>query len=176
MKRVERIIYFRHSKANQRSDHDLYFLRNDQKTANAYRAGALDGYRNAPEQGVSSGTGVPCGHCLNIVPEGEGFLVVAHRPFSILQPYAETGPIFICQPDCSALSATEIPQVLEASPEYLIKGYTSNQRIKYGTGAIVPKENFTSKLSALLARSDLAFVDLRSAKNNCWLTRVTRQT
>ena len=66
--------------------------------------------------------------------------------------------------------------MLEASPEYLIKGYTSDERIKYGTGAIVPKENVTRKLSVLLADSNLAFVDIRSAKNNCWLTRVTRQT
>ena len=66
--------------------------------------------------------------------------------------------------------------MLEASPEYLIKGYTNDERIKYGTGAIVPKENVMPKLSALLTDSNLAFVDIRSAKNNCWLTRVTRQT
>ncbi len=146
------------------------------KIANAYRAGALDAYGNAAEHGVSSGTGVPCRHCLKIVPEGEGFVALAHRPFGTLQPYAETGPIFICESDCSTPSATEIPQVLEASPEYLIKGYTSDERIKYGTGAIVPKENVTRKLSVLLADSNLAFVDIRSAKNNCWLTRVTRHT
>ena len=34
------------------------------KTADAYRAGALDAYGNAAEHGVSIGTGVPCRHCL----------------------------------------------------------------------------------------------------------------
>ena len=95
MKRVERPIYLRQSKANKKSDHDLYFFRTDQKIANAYRAGALDAYGNAAEHGVSSGTGVPCHHCLKIVPEDEGFLALAHQPFGTLQPYAETGPIFI---------------------------------------------------------------------------------
>ena len=42
--------------------------------------------------------------------------------------------------------------MLEASPEYLIKGYTNDERIKYGTGAIVPKENVTRKLSVIFGR------------------------
>ena len=142
--------------------------------ARSYRTGALDAYDNAPELETSSGTGVPCRHCLKIVPEGEGVLVFAYRPFDTLHPYAETGPIFLCASECAAPSKTKLPEVLKASPEYLIKGYTADQRIKYGTGAIVPQAETDARLKELLQDPDLAFVDIRSAKNNCWLARVTR--
>ena len=142
--------------------------------AQAFRAGALDAYDNPPEREVSSGTGVPCRHCMKIVPKGAGVLVFAYRPFDTLHPYAETGPIFLCADDCSAPPKAEMPEVLKVSPDYLIKGYTANQRIKYGTGAIVPQGEADAKLNALLDDPELAFVDIRSAKNNCWLARVTR--
>lgn len=142
--------------------------------ANAYRAGAPDAYGNAPEHGISSGTGVPCRHCMKIVPKGAGFIVFAYRPFDSLHPYAETGPVFLCEESCTAPQANAFPEVLTASPEYLIKGYTPDQRIKYGTGAIVPQSGTREKLDELLGMQELAFVDIRSAKNNCWLARVVR--
>ena len=142
--------------------------------AQAFRAGALDAYDDPPELEISSGTGVPCRHCMKIVPKGKGVLVFAYRPFDTLHPYAETGPIFLCEAECSAPSKTEVPEVLKVSPNYLIKGYTANQRIKYGTGAIVPQPDTDAKLNELLDDPELAFVDIRSAKNNCWLARVTR--
>lgn len=145
------------------------------KEAEAFRTGALDAYGNPPERGVSSGSGVPCRHCMKIVPENEGYLVFAYRPFGALQPYAETGPVFICEANCAAPHKTNVPDVLNASPEYLIKGYTADERIKYGTGSIVAKENTGKKITELLRDDTLAFVDIRSAKNNCWLSRVARE-
>ena len=67
-----------------------------------------------------------------------------------------------------------MPEVLGVSPEYLIKGYTADQRIKYGTGAIVPVAKTTDRLKELFSDAEVSFVDVRSAKNNCWLTRVKR--
>jgi hypothetical protein len=144
--------------------------------AAAARTGAPDAYGNPPEHGISSGSGVQCRHCLKIVPEGEAFLVFAFRPFETLHPYAETGPVFICQNDCEAPLKIEVPEVLTVSPEYLIKGYTADERIKYGTGAIVPLAKTADRLDELLSDADLSFIDIRSAKNNCWLTRMTRTT
>ncbi|MGB7317168.1 MAG: DUF1203 domain-containing protein [Planktotalea sp.] len=144
------------------------------KQARAFQSGALDAYGNPPEKSVSDGAGVPCRHCLKLVPEGAGFLILAYRPFDGLHPYAETGPVFLCQDECDAPKNASIPDVLKASPEYLVKGYTADQRIKYGTGAVVPQAATLGKIKELLQQSDLSFVDVRSAKNNCWLARVTR--
>lgn len=141
------------------------------ETADAYRSGAPDAYGNIAERQISDGD-APCRCCLRSVPKGEEMLVLAHRPFSSLQPYAETGPVFICAKRCRPSQSSAIPQAL-ASKEYLLKGYSPDERIVYGTGQITPVEELASYADALLHRADVAFVDLRSAKNNCWQARLT---
>ena len=99
-------------------------------------------------------------------------LVFAHRPFNAPQPYAETGPVFLCADHCDAVAASpDIPPVV-VSPNYLLKGYSADERLVYGTGRVVPKDQIASYADALLDRSDIAFVDLRSATNNCWQARM----
>jgi len=46
-----------------------------------YRSGGLDANGQAPERRLSDGQGVPCRHCLDIVPAGSDYLILAHRPF-----------------------------------------------------------------------------------------------
>ena len=143
-------------------------------TARAYRAGTPDAHALAPERHVSGGPGNPCRHCLKPVPEGAGMLILAHRPFGALQPYAECGPIFLCAEACEAHDPAGFPAVLTLSPDYLIKGYTIEERIAYGTGAVVPLDRLEAEIAARLADPGIAFVDIRSARNNCWLARARR--
>lgn len=57
------------------------------------------------------------------------------------------------------------------SPAYLLKAYSLDERILYGTGKIVSKEDILAYSDHLLAGLEAAFVDLRSATNNCWQVR-----
>jgi hypothetical protein len=107
-----------------------------------------------------------------MIPEGAPMLVLAYRPFATLQPYAETGPVFLCSDAC-APAGTDLPDVL-VSPAYLLKAYGADERIIYGTGQTTPIEQVHSYAKALLERDDVAFVDLRSAVNNCWQCRISR--
>lgn len=143
-------------------------------TAHALRLGKPDANGQTPERVLNPYDVSPCRHCLCHVPKGAGMLICAHRPFSILQPYAETGPIFLCAAECPPYFSSEIPQVLTSSPDYLIKAYTAEERIVYGTGRITPQSEIKPYCAELLTREDIAFVDIRSARNNCWQVRVTR--
>ena len=107
-----------------------------------------------------------------MIPEGAEMLVFAYRPFDEVQPYAETGPVFVCADDC-AHEPGGVPEVV-CSPDYLLKAYCADERIIYGTGQITPKGDVPAYADALLARDDVAFVDLRSARNNCWQVRMRR--
>ncbi len=143
--------------------------------ARALRAGGPDANGQPAERGaVASGKGEPCRHCLKNVPEGRGYLILAHRPFPAPQPYAETGPIFLCDEDCAAWSGEGVPPILTTSPEYLLKGYTHGHRILYGTGRIVPQAELETYARALLADPRVAYVDVRSARNNCFQLRIRR--
>ena len=69
--------------------------------------GAADANGQLPEQKVSDGSGVPCRHCLRLVPEGRAYLVLAYRPFRRITPYAEVGPIFLCADECDSGTRTD---------------------------------------------------------------------
>lgn len=138
------------------------------------RDGGYDAYGCVSEWVVSDGEGNPCRHCLNFVPKGAAMLILAYRPFDGLQPYAETGPIFLCADECEPWSGGAIPPILTSSPDYLLKGYTSDQRIRYGTGKIVTKDRIAAYAANLLESEEISFVDVRSARNNCFQVRIVR--
>ncbi|MEI4471127.1 DUF1203 domain-containing protein [Frigidibacter sp. MR17.24] len=144
----------------------------DTATATALRRGGPDAHGQPAERVQASGASNPCRHCLDMVPEGAGMLILAHRPFPAPQPYAETGPIFLCADDCARWAGAGLPPVLAASPDYLVKGYGADHCIVYGTGGIVARDGIAGRARALLARGDVVFVDIRSARNNCFLARV----
>ncbi|MCF2904877.1 DUF1203 domain-containing protein [Octadecabacter sp. CECT 8868] len=142
------------------------------KEAKRLRAGGGDAFGNSAERAISSGVGTPCRHCLKIVPKGDPFLIASHKPFESTQPYSEIGPIFLCANPCMAPSGVDA-EVLTASPQYLLKAYSSDERIIYGTGAVTPAQDLEDYAMTLFERDDVAFVDVRSAVNNCWLARIT---
>lgn len=141
--------------------------------ARAYQAGGLDAYGLAPERQVSDGGGNPCRHCLGMIPEGAGMLVLAHRPFPALQPYAETGPIFLCADPCAAGGGEDLPAMLD-SPEYIVRGYGADDRIVYGTGAVTPTDAIPARAAELFADARVAYVHVRSARNNCFQCRIDK--
>ncbi len=143
--------------------------------ARAYQAEAVDAYGLPPERRVSDGDGVPCRHCLQDVAAGENYLILAYRPFPALQPYAETGPIFLHAKACvRADAAHETPAMLARRAAHLIKGYSSDDRIVYGTGKIVPSADLTAEAANILKRDDVAYVHVRSSVNNCYTCRIER--
>lgn len=137
-------------------------------------SGASDSYGMQPERRTSDGDGVPCRHCLSGVKEGEAYLVLAYRPFPSLQPYAETGPIFLHADPCRAFDGNDLPPMLDG-PDYIVRGYSSEDRIVYGTGAVTPRAEISAYAEALLSRPCIAYVHVRSARNNCYQCRIERR-
>ena len=138
--------------------------------------GGADAHGQRPEHHISDGGGNPCRHCLTEVPKGAGMLVLAHRPFDGLHPCAETGPIFLCTDACARFDSDDVPAILTTSPDYLIKGYGTDDRILYGTGAVVAAGDLTRRAKELLVRPEMAYLHVRSARNNCYQCRIDRTT
>lgn len=139
----------------------------------ALQHGEPDAYGMKPERKISDGDGVPCRHCLTNVAAGEGYLILAYRPFPALQPYAETGPIFLHAEECPrAAEAGELPELFTRTKDYILRGYSADDRIVYGTGAVTPTPEITDRAEQLLQRPDVAYVHMRSAKNNCYQCRI----
>jgi Protein of unknown function (DUF1203) len=139
----------------------------------AYQAGGSDANGQMPERQVSDGHGNPCRHCLKMIPKGAEMLVLAHRPFPAPQPYAELGPVFLCAAPCKAGGGDAVPEAL-AAPEYIVRGYGANDRIVYGTGGVIPTPLIPARAAELLGDDRVAYVHVRSARNNCYQVRIDR--
>lgn len=148
----------------------------DQEFVTSIRAGGLDANGQAAESAISDGQGNPCRCCLDQVPAGAEMLIVSARPFPAPQPYAEQGPIFLCAEACKPFEGEGVPPILSSAPDYLVKAYCDRDRIIYGTGQITPATQVSDYASLLFLRQDVAYVDVRSARNNCFLTRIYRDT
>ena len=136
--------------------------------------GGRDAYGFLPETMVSDGPGHPCRHCLKNIDDGEELLIFAYRPFPELQPYAETGPIFLHTQPCERYAAEEVPPPVLTSPDFIVRGYNAENRIVYGTGAVTLTPDIRSYAAQLLERTDIAYVHVRSARNNCYQCRIDR--
>jgi hypothetical protein len=154
----------------------IHFTALPTEVVRAYQSGAPDVYDLIPERVVSDGCGNPCRHCLRHIPETASLLILAYRPFTSLHPYAETGPIFLCAGSCARHEDNGVaPPVLTMSPEYLIKGYSAQDRIVYGAGAVVAVQDLQSSAEAICADPVVAYIHVRSSRNNCYLARIDRR-
>jgi hypothetical protein len=144
-------------------------------TAKSYWDGLPDDNGQPPERHISDGSGNPCRHCLKDIAEGEPFLILAWRPFPAMQPYAESGPIFMHAEPCTRHPESEtVPAMFRERERFLLRGYGHDDRIAYGTGRIVPVADLEATAGELLQRSDIAYLHLRSGNYNCFQCRIER--
>jgi hypothetical protein len=139
-----------------------------------YRSGGLDANGQAPERRLSDGKGEPCRHCLDMVPAGSDYLIVAHRPFETINPYAELGPSFLCADACVRAEESDALPPMLTSSAYILRGYSADERIVDGSGKVVAREVLGEEADERLARDDIAFVHVRSSTNNCFQCRIAR--
>lgn len=146
----------------------------DSERVKALRSGAADANGQPAERSVSDGDGNPCRHCLAEIEGGAPMLILAYRPFTTLQPYAELGPIFLCADECRRHAQHDgIPSLYRAR-KMLMRGYDCNERILYGSGQVIDMRDVEAQAQRLFERSDLAFIHLRSPDNNCYHFRLER--
>jgi uncharacterized protein DUF1203 len=150
------------------------FVALDTSLVRSLQAGGSDANGQTPERHLSIGGAIPCRHCLAPVAAGKPYLILSHRPFPAPQPYAEQGPIFLHAEPCPRRPpSAELPAML-TSERYLIRGYSGDDRIVYGTGQIVQTGAMVAAAEALLVDPHLAYIHVRSAANNCFLCRLER--
>jgi hypothetical protein len=122
---------------------------------------------------LAEGLANPCRHCLQLITPGDEKLVLAYRPFVALQPYAETGPIFLHGRDCARYDSDALPTWFDFMDPAIIRGYDGDDWIRYETGDVVPGRDLTARCQRSLADPAIAYVHIRS-KYNCFQCRVDR--
>ena len=154
----------------------IKFLALETSTVRALQAGGRDANNMLPEREISPGGGMPCRHCLCDIEAGEEMLIIAYCPFETVQPYAEQGPIFLHGKKCTRHEDAALPPSMFLEREqYLIRGYTSEERIQYGTGKVVKTGSLADACATILSDQKIEYIHVRSASNNCYQCRVERE-
>ena len=141
--------------------------------ATRLRNGGVDANGQPPQVHIASGGRNPCRHCLQPIANGEEMLVLAYRPFDRLQPYAECGPIFLHRRDCERYVSDHLPGWFEHLSPAVIRGYGSDNVIRYETGDVVDGKELTGACERILSDRNVTYVHIRS-KFNCFQCRVDR--
>ncbi|WP_419902234.1 DUF1203 domain-containing protein [Kiloniella sp.] len=153
----------------------IRFLGIPSEHAQQLQNGGSDENGQLPERMTSDGSGFPCRHCLKEIADKDELLILSYRPFEKKQPYAEAGPIFIHSESCiSHLDNGEIPNNILSQGNTLIRGYSEDNRIVYGTGKIVKSETVKQEAIKMFASDKIAYIHARSATNNCFTCRIER--
>ena len=122
---------------------------------------------------TAEGSANPCRHCLGLVAEGSPILVLSYRPFESVQPYAETGPVFLHADACARYSGDRPPEWFAFLDPALVRGYGADDWIRYETARVVQGAKIAPACEAILADPTVAYVHVRS-KFNCFQCRVDR--
>ena len=121
----------------------------------------------------AEGAANPCRHCLQLIAEGDDKLVLSWRPFDSIQPYAESGPIFLHATACTRYESDRLPGWFGFLQPALVRGYGEDDWIRYETGDVVAGSDLGAACQTILADPAVSYVHIRS-KFNCFQCRVDR--
>ncbi len=136
-------------------------------------SGGVDSYGNPRQAHTAEDATFPCRHCLQLIKPGEHKLVMAYRPFTKIQPYAETGPIFLHQHPCRRYCADEFPDWFAFLDPALVRGYDADDWIVYETGCVVAGADIAETCRQIFKHPEVSYIHVRS-KYNCFQCRVDR--
>ena len=112
-----------------------------------------------------------CRACLELSREDETVLLASLTPFETVQPYAETGPVFVHERDCAFTQPEGAwPTELPRSP--VLRAYSAKDQIV--DAALVADRPVEDVVEELLSRADVAYVHARNAAYGCYMFRVER--
>jgi hypothetical protein len=139
--------------------------------AAAIRASHRNGLENSLSL-VRDGAPHQCRCCLDLSAPDEGVILLSHRPFASAQPYAEVGPIFIHERDCSPYADPH-----RYPPEFprdavVLRAYDVADRI---VGAqVVGDRAVESVIEGLFDSEETAYLHARNVGYGCFMFRVDR--
>lgn len=137
------------------------------------QGGGVDANGQKPLLRIAEGLQNPCRHCLQLIPEGHEKLVLSYRPFDEPQPYAETGPIFLHNVECTQYESDSLPDWFKYLDPAILRGYDDKHWIRYDTGVVAPGAKLSDICKQILSDESVSYVHIRS-KFNCFQCQVER--
>jgi len=145
----------------------------DTTEANRIREGGPDANGLPAIVRKAQGPANPCRHCLQLIAEGDDKLILSHRPFTGLQPYAEAGPIFLHRKICNRYEGHLLPAWFAHLQPAIVLGYGRDDWIRYESGGVVAGAQLDDLCRSTLADPEISYVHIRS-RYGCFQCLVSR--
>lgn len=116
--------------------------------------------------------GYPCRFSLKDAKVGEALYLFSHSPFSMANPYRETGPVFVRKNAAPAsLAVNEIPEIALAR-SIIVRAYSAAGTMVSASPA--ESDEIAATIRALFQDKAVEFVHLRAVVTGCFLCEARR--
>src|SRR5215469_6288330 len=142
-------------------------------TLQQIRAAGADEAGNELTVRADTGGGNPLRCCLRESAPGERVLLIAYTPPGTRGAYAERGPVFIHAEPCGGYPTPDLYPPALSHRQQVARAYDRDGRIAEGV-LVNDGTHAMAAIRELLARPDVAFVQLRNVGHGCYNFAVRR--
>lgn len=121
---------------------------------------------------VRDGKPHQCRVCLDLSHPDESVLLVAHRPFASVQPYAEMGPIFVHQRECHPYPEVDAWPARFPRTAVVLRGYSAEDRIV--AAETVGERPAEQVVREMFANPAVCYLHARNRDYGCFMFRIDR--
>jgi Protein of unknown function (DUF1203) len=113
-----------------------------------------------------------CRSCLQLSREDEGVILMAYRPFAASQPYAEVGPVFIHERDCTPYSLSSAYPAEFPRRAVVLRAY--NERDQIVGAQAVGEQRVEEVIARLFDNPATTYLHARNLEYGCYMFRIDR--
>jgi hypothetical protein len=114
-----------------------------------------------------------CRVCLKLSKPDEGVILIAHRPFASKQPYAETGPVFIHERECTPYTDVRNYPVEFPHHDVVLRAYDEGDRIV--DAEVVGERQVERVIADLFENQAITYMHARNLAYGCFMFRIERE-
>lgn len=146
----------------------------DTEYAQRMRRSSTDDFGYPISKRIEPGNTYPCRHCLREAASDAGMLLLSYqvpRPKSV---YGHPTAIFLCAEACSRFNENNtIPKIVR-NRLIVLRSFNEDGSMIYNANELVDGADCDTVLQNLLAREDIAHINVHTAKAGCMLCRIER--
>jgi hypothetical protein len=120
-------------------------------------------YDDAPHQ---------CRSCLQLTAPGEGYIALSYTPFDRPHPFAETGPIYIHERECTPFRREGVYPDEFPRTHVVLRAYNDRDEIEGAT--YVGDRSVEDVIASMFENDRIAYMHARNSTYGCFMFRVER--
>jgi hypothetical protein len=138
-----------------------------------YRTATTDDF-GYPIQRLHRGESYPCRHCLREASGEDGMLLLSYQTPEPRSVYGHPTAIFLCARDCARFEEPDAVPEIVLNRQVSFRAFRTDGAMLYNANELADGGSHDAAIRRILGRSDVAFINVHTAKAGCMLCQVQR--